>query len=112
MGTRSLAHHWAVLAGIFAHNVRMCSSPHEHADGFKTATRESKKTGNAKHDGAAVSVYWDLLPDLLSMRSEGTTLRGMNGEHSSFLGSRGNPCSGRKCLPFKVVPASRLVIRT
>ena len=33
-------------------------------------------------------------------------------EHSSFLGSRGNPCSGRKCLPFKVVPASRLVIRT
>jgi hypothetical protein len=33
-------------------------------------------------------------------------------EHSRFLGSRGNPSGGRKCLLFKVVPASCLVIRT
>ena len=47
---------------------------------FKTATRESEKTGNAKQARAAVSVYWDLLPDLLRIRSKGATLRDMTGK--------------------------------
>src|SRR5512147_1625498 len=33
-------------------------------------------------------------------------------EHSIAVGSRGNPRGDRKCLPLKMVPASRLVIRT
>src|SRR5512142_3287946 len=33
-------------------------------------------------------------------------------EHSIAVGSRGNPRGDRKCLPLKMVPASRLVIRS
>jgi hypothetical protein len=33
-------------------------------------------------------------------------------ERSIPFGSRGDPCCSRKCLPFKVLPASRLVVRT
>jgi len=34
------------------------------------------------------------------------------GERSISFGSRGDPCCSRKCLPLKMVPASRLVVRT
>jgi SpoVK/Ycf46/Vps4 family AAA+-type ATPase len=33
-------------------------------------------------------------------------------ERSISFGSRGDPCCSRKCLSFKMVPASRLVVRT
>jgi Putative transposase of IS4/5 family (DUF4096) len=33
-------------------------------------------------------------------------------ERSISFGSRGVPCCSRKCLSFKMVPASRLVVRT
>ena len=36
----------------------------------------------------------------------------VRGERSIPFGSRGDPCCSRKCLPFKVLPASRLVVRT
>ncbi len=36
----------------------------------------------------------------------------MNRERSISFGSRGDPCCSRKCLPLKMIPASRLVIRT
>jgi len=35
-----------------------------------------------------------------------------NRERSISFGSRGDPCCRRKCLLFKMVPASRLVVRT
>src|SRR3954447_4808967 len=35
-----------------------------------------------------------------------------NQEHSIVVGSRGTPRGDRKCLPLKMVPASRLVVRT
>jgi|SRR5208337_747852 len=34
------------------------------------------------------------------------------GERSISFGSRGDPCCSRKCLPLKMIPASRLVVRT
>ena len=33
-------------------------------------------------------------------------------ERSISFGSRGDPCCSRKCLPLKMIPASRLVVRT
>ena len=36
----------------------------------------------------------------------------LDGERSISFGSRGDPCCSRKCLPLKMVPASRLVVRT
>ena len=34
------------------------------------------------------------------------------GERSISFGSRRDPCCSRKCLPLKMDPASRLVVRT
>jgi len=36
----------------------------------------------------------------------------IRGERSISFGSRSDPCRRRKCLSLKMVPASRLVIRT
>src|SRR5271157_6610460 len=36
----------------------------------------------------------------------------IQGERSISFGSRGDPCCSRKCLPLKMIPASRLVVRT
>ena len=36
----------------------------------------------------------------------------IRGERSISFGSRGDPCCSRKCLPLKMIPASRLVVRT
>ena len=33
-------------------------------------------------------------------------------ERSIFIGSRGDLCCSRKCLALKLIPASRLVVRT
>ena len=33
-------------------------------------------------------------------------------ERSISFGSRGDPCCSRKCLPLKMIPASRFVVRT
>jgi hypothetical protein len=35
-----------------------------------------------------------------------------NRERSISSGSRSDPCCSRKCLPLKMVPAARLVVRT
>ena len=38
--------------------------------------------------------------------------KGTARERSISFGSRGDPCCSRKCLPLKMIPASRLVVRT
>ena len=62
--------------------------------------------------------------DLLRERKDAYTLQGVSitkteqlrlvkaRERSISFGSRGAPCCSRKCLSFKMVPASRLVVRT
>ena len=44
--------------------------------------------------------------------SRGLGVEKVRRERSIPFGSRGDPCCSRKCLPLKMVPASRLVVRT
>ena len=49
---------------------------------------------------------------LAARRLDGPTLSEVHRERSISFGSRGDPCCSRKCLPLKMIPASRLVVRT
>ena len=52
-----------------------------------------------------------LVRDPVGERADDTPLE-VHRERSISFGSRGDPCGGRKCLPLKMIPASRLVVRT
>ena len=56
----------------------------------------------------------DLLVPAILVGPDGGQFEPIEGarERSISFGSRGDPCCSRKCLPLKMIPASRLVVRT
>ena len=69
---------------------------------FKLYHRDFRKIGNLIAPGSVRLVVSD--PPWLKEHKDR--------ERSISFGSRGDPCCSRKCLPLKMIPASRLVVRT
>ena len=65
-----------------------------------------------KSSDRSLSTLKDLRPGTSVSIMDSLTASKVTGERSISFGSRGDPCCSRKCLPLKMIPASRLVVRT
>ncbi len=73
----------------------------------KAAPSAADTSAAARPRPASKTAVYTRLAEMTGLRRKDIT-----GERSISFGSRGDPCCSRKCLPLKMIPASRLVIRT
>src|SRR5208337_2129544 len=78
---------------------------------FRTQQEAEGRGGIDPHQDGIARLE-DLIEEADEDAGEVVLLVDSLGERSISFGSRGDPCCSRKCLPLKMIPASRLVVRT
>jgi site-specific recombinase XerD len=77
--------------------------------------QEKEQPTSASYYGQAISALRFLYRSTLGKKwvvDDVVSPKKQRRERSIFIGSRGDLCCSRKCLSLKLIPASRLVVRT